>query len=303
MKIFVAGGAGFIGSNFIKNYVSDHQILNFDKLTYAGNLNNLTSIENHTNYSFIEGDINDLNLVKETLIEFKPNVVINFAAESHVDNSIEDGSPFIKSNVEGTFNLIECARKNKSLKKFIQISTDEVYGDVLEGESDENHPLNPSSYYSATKTASDLLVKSASRTYGLPYIITRTCNNYGPGQHSEKFLPTIVRSINEGKEIPVYGDGLQVREWIYVDDNVNCIYQLMTTDAINSVYNIGSGETQRYTNLDLISLIGENVKYKFVKDRLGHDRRYALNSEKYKKEIGPIPHTVKFEDWIKEIKK
>ncbi len=299
MKIIITGGLGFIGSRFVNLcLMKGHDIKVVDKLTYAADLNRITPSW-RDRLEIIEKDIKDVTVVDLGDYDF----IVNFAAESHVDNSIEDGSPFIKSNVEGTFNLIECARKNKSLKKFIQISTDEVYGDVLEGESDENHPLNPSSYYSATKTASDLLVKSASRTYGLPYIITRTCNNYGPGQHSEKFLPTIVRSINEGKEIPVYGDGLQVREWIYVDDNVNCIYQLMTTDAINSVYNIGSGETQRYTNLDLISLIGENVKYKFVKDRLGHDRRYALNSEKYKKEIGPIPHTVKFEDWIKEIKK
>ncbi len=299
MKIVITGGLGFIGSRFVNLcLMKGHDIKVVDKLTYAADLNRITPSW-RDRLEIIEKDIKDVTVVDLGDYDF----IVNFAAESHVDNSIEDGSPFIKSNVEGTFNLIECARKNKSLKKFIQISTDEVYGDVLEGESDENHPLNPSSYYSATKTASDLLVKSASRTYGLPYIITRTCNNYGPGQHSEKFLPTIVRSINEGKEIPVYGDGLQVREWIYVDDNVNCIYQLMTTDAINSVYNIGSGETQRYTNLDLISLIGENVKYKFVKDRLGHDRRYALNSEKYKKEIGPIPHTVKFEDWIKEIKK
>ena len=299
MKIIITGGLGFIGSRFVNLcLMKGHDIKVVDKLTYAADLNRITPSW-RDRLEIIEKDIKDITVVDLGDYDF----IVNFAAESHVDNSIEDGSPFIKSNVEGTFNLIECARKNKSLKKFIQISTDEVYGDVLEGESDENHPLNPSSYYSATKTASDLLVKSASRTYGLPYIITRTCNNYGPGQHSEKFLPTIVRSINEGKEIPVYGDGLQVREWIYVDDNVNCIYQLMTTDVINSVYNIGSGETQRYTNLDLISLIGENVKYKFVKDRLGHDRRYALNSEKYKKEIGPIPHTVKFEDWIKEIKK
>ena len=299
MKIIVTGGLGFIGSRFVNLcLMKGHDIKVVDKLTYAADLNRITPSW-RDRLEIIEKDIKDITVADLGDYDF----MVNFAAESHVDNSIEDGSPFIKSNVEGTFNLIECARKNKSLKKFIQISTDEVYGDVLEGESDENHPLNPSSYYSATKTASDLLVKSASRTYGLPYIITRTCNNYGPGQHSEKFLPTIVRSINEGKEIPVYGDGLQVREWIYVDDNVNCIYQLMTTDVINSAYNIGSGETQRYTNLDLISLIGENVKYKFVKDRLGHDRRYALNSEKYKKEIGPIPHTVKFEDWIKEIKK
>ena len=298
MKIVITGGLGFIGSRFVNLcLMNGHDIKVVDKLTYAADLNRITPSWRNK-LKIIEKDIKDITVTDLGDYDF----MVNFAAESHVDNSIEDGSPFIKSNVEGTFNLIECARKNKSLKKFIQISTDEVYGDVLEGESDENHPLHPSSYYSATKTASDLLVKSASRTYGLPYIITRTCNNYGPGQHSEKFLPTIVRSINEGKEIPVYGDGLQVREWIYVDDNVNCIYKLMMTDIVNSVYNIGSGKTQRYTNLDLIGLIGENVKYKFVKDRLGHDRRYALNSEKYKKEIGSIPHTVKFEDWIQEIK-
>ncbi len=244
MKIVITGGLGFIGSRFVNLcLMNGHDIKVVDKLTYAADLNRITPSWRNK-LKIIEKDIKDITVTDLGDYDF----MVNFAAESHVDNSIEDGSPFIKSNVEGTFNLIECARKNKSLKKFIQISTDEVYGDVLEGESDENHPLHPSSYYSATKTASDLLVKSASRTYGLPYIITRTCNNYGPGQHSEKFLPTIVRSINEGKEIPVYGDGLQVREWIYVDDNVNCIYKLMMTDIVNSVYNIGSGKTQRYTN-------------------------------------------------------
>ena len=299
MKIIVTGGLGFIGSRFVNLCLKKgHEVIIVDKMTYAADIGRIDE-EYRLHQPLLVKDIKDI--VLEDLGNY--DYIVNFAAESHVDNSIDDGSPFIKSNIEGTFNLIECARNNPSLKKFIQISTDEVYGDVLKGESVEDDDLNPSSYYSATKTSADLLVKSACRTYGLPYIITRTCNNFGPGQHKEKFLPTIIKSIKKGKEIPVYGDGLQIREWIHVDDNVHCIYELMVSSLINEVYNIGSGDTQRFTNLDLIKLIDDKVKYKFVKDRLGHDRRYALNSDKYKSQIGPIPQTIKFKEWIKKITK
>jgi dTDP-glucose 4,6-dehydratase len=213
--------------------------------------------------------------------------MVHFAAESHVDNSISNGLPFVRTNVEGTFNLIEISRKNKNLKKFIHISTDEVYGDMDEHfainyTAKEEDDLKPSSYYSATKAASDMLVLSANRTYGLPYLITRTCNNFGEHQFEEKFLPTIARSINEGKPVPVYGDGKQVREWMYVYDNVKVICDLMFDDTvINRVMNIGT--SFRVTNLNIInkiaSILNKEVQIKHVEDRLGHDRKYGLYSK------------------------
>jgi dTDP-glucose 4,6-dehydratase len=212
--------------------------------------------------------------------------IVHFAAESHVDNSIKDGKPFVRTNVEGTFNLLECARQNKDLKKFIHISTDEVYGDMddicWDAESNETFGLKGSSYYSATKAASDLLVEAAGRTFGLPYLITRTCNNYGSKQNAEKFIPKIMKSIAEDLTIPVYGDGNQIREWIDVEDNTQILYNLMLSEEQGGVYNIGSGE--RYENIEIINMIGEMLgkkpKFEFVADRLGHDRRYAVDSSK-----------------------
>jgi len=216
--------------------------------------------------------------------------MVHFAAESHVDNSISNGLPFVKTNVEGTFNLLEISRKNKNLKKFIHISTDEVYGDMdehfsINHSAKEEDELKPSSYYSATKAASDMLVLSANRTYGLPYLITRTCNNFGEHQFEEKFLPTIARSIKEGNPIPVYGDGEQIREWMYVYDNVKVICDLMFDDeVINQVMNIGTGF--RVTNLNIINkiatVLNSEVNIKHVEDRLGHDRKYSLYSKKMK---------------------
>ena len=292
MRIIVTGGYGFIGSSFVNHVRSIHpgpgtEILVIDKLTYAADASNV----NVPNIDFLHKDICDVT--PEELGEY--DYLVHFAAESHVDNSITDGKPFIRTNVEGTFNLLECARQNKNLKKFIHISTDEVYGDMddpkhksilgIKKKADEEDSLEGSSYYSATKAASDLLVLAANRTFGLPYIITRTCNNYGSHQHKEKFLPTIIKSIKEGKEVPVYGDGKNVREWINVEDNVQQLYNLMLSDLTNEIFNIGTGET--YTNLDIVGIIGvimkKPVKFKYVKDRLGHDRRYALNSNKLNK--------------------
>ena len=283
MKVVVTGGAGFIGSAFI-NYLKDNfecDVLCLDKLTYAGRRDNIKH-----NVSFLEKDICEVNA--DELGDF--DYIVHFAAESHVDNSISNGLPFVKTNVEGTFNLLEIARKNKNLKKFIHISTDEVYGDMAEHfainhTATEKEELKASSYYSATKAASDMLVLSANRTYGLPYLITRTCNNFGEHQFEEKFLPTIARSIREGKPIPVYGDGLQVREWMYVYDNVRVICDLMFDDeVVNQVMNIGTGI--RLTNLDIVTKIGEilnkEVQFNYVKDRLGHDRKYGLNCGKLK---------------------
>ena len=281
MKVIVTGGAGFIGSAFINHLLDNFEcdVLCVDKLTYAGRKENIKH-----NVSFLQKDICDVTA--DELGEF--DYIVHFAAESHVDNSISNGLPFVKTNVEGTFNLLEISRKNKNLKKFIHISTDEVYGDMdehfaINHSAKEEDELKPSSYYSATKAASDMLVLSANRTYGLPYLITRTCNNFGEHQFEEKFLPTIARSISEGKPIPVYGDGKQVREWMYVYDNVKIICDLMFDDeVVNQVFNIGTGN--RMTNLDIIKnisyILNKEVDIKYVEDRLGHDRKYGLNSNK-----------------------
>jgi dTDP-glucose 4,6-dehydratase len=281
MRVVVTGGAGFIGSAFI-NHLKDNfecDVICIDKLTYAGSLNNIKQ-----GFYFLQRDICDVT--EEEIGEF--DYMVHFAAESHVDNSIKNGLPFIKSNVEGTYNLLEIARKNKNLKKFIHISTDEVYGDMEENpnvrkESNEQYKIKGSSYYSASKAASDLLVEAAGRTYGLPYLITRTCNNFGEHQFEEKFLPKIAKSISEDKEIPVYGDGQQVREWMYVYDNVKVICDLMFDDEVkNEVYNIGTGF--RVQNLDIVNkiadILNKEVKIKHVEDRLGHDRVYSLDCNK-----------------------
>lgn len=307
MRVIVTGGFGFIGSSFVnllKRKNPTCEVVIVDKVTYAANPNNVK-----VKAQLIKKDI--CEVTPEDLGEY--DYLVHFAAESHVDNSIKDGRPFIRTNVEGTYNLIECAKQNSNLKKFIHISTDEVYGDMddypadlVNGISkkvvaDEGFNLKGSSYYSATKAASDLLVESAGRTFNLPYIITRTCNNYGSHQHSEKFIPKIIESIKNDSEIPVYGDGLQVREWIDVEDNVNIIYALMLSSQVNEVFNIGSGE--RMENIQIIETIGDFLgktpNFKYVEDRLGHDRRYALNSDKLRSVIGEyIP--LSFVEFLKE---
>ena len=300
-KIIVTGGFGFIGSHFV-NYVlknTNHDVMVVDNLTYASNPNNIDG-----QVEFLKKDICDVN--EDDLGKY--DYIVHFAAESHVDNSIKNGLPFVRTNVEGTFNLLEVARKNKHLKKFFHISTDEVYGDMEDYVgykiSNEDFNLVGSSYYSATKVGSDMLVMAAGRTYGLPYLISRTCNNYGENQHEEKFLPKIIKSIKEGKEIPVYGDGGHVREWVHADDNSKAIYTLLTSENVNKVYNIGTQEL--YTNNDIISMVGEilgeDVKFKYVEDRLGHDRRYTLDSGRYVSEFGDIQN-IKLKDWLtKQIK-
>ena len=281
MRIIVTGGFGFIGSEFVNTIGRKNpnaEVLVVDSLTYAADASRV----NVPNIDFLNMDICDVTA--EDLGSY--DYIVHFAAESHVDNSIKDGKPFVRTNVEGTFNLLECARQNKDLKKFIHISTDEVYGDMddicWDAESNETFGLKGSSYYSATKAASDLLVEAAGRTFGLPYLITRTCNNYGSKQNAEKFIPKIMKSIAEDLTIPVYGDGNQIREWIDVEDNTQILYNLMLSKEQGGVYNIGSGE--RYENIEIINMIGEMLgkkpKFEFVADRLGHDRRYAVDSSK-----------------------
>lgn len=279
MRIVVTGGCGFIGSSFVHLCVENgYDVLVVDKLTYAGNIENIP-----VGLPVLVEDICDVTA--EDLGEY--DYLVNFAAESHVDNSIKDGKPFVRTNIEGTFNLLELARKNDKLKKFIQISTDEVYGDLEDlswevTKSTTKDKLNPSSYYSATKASADLLVESCGRTYGLPYIITRTCNNFGFRQYDEKFIPTIIRSIKQDKPIPVYGDGLQKREWIWVEDNVNAIMEIIkfSETSYKTHYHIGSGDV--LTNMDIINMVGtilnKTPRYEFVTDRLGHDRMYSLQS-------------------------
>jgi len=239
------------------------------------------------------------NVTKDDLGEY--DYLVNFAAESHVDNSIKDGLPFVKSNIQGTYNLLELARKNPKLKKFVQISTDEVYGDLeylFVNEVDETHELKPSSYYSSTKASADLIVQSCGHTYGLPYLITRTCNNFGIRQHSEKFIPTITDCIKNKKEIPMYGNGKQVREWIWVEDNVRQVFRYML-DSDEGIRNIGSKE--RLTNKHIIEQVGEILNTEplitSVEDRLGHDRRYGLKTN-YKE----TPITKNLFQYVSELK-
>ena len=293
MRIIVTGGLGFIGSSFVDLCVSKGiEVLVIDKMTYASNEDWLPM-----DTELLVSDICDVT--EEDLGEY--DYLVNFAAESHVDRSIKDGLPFVKSNIQGTYNLLELARKNPKLKKFVQISTDEVYGDLeflFVDEVDETHELKPSSYYSSTKASADLIVQSCGHTYGLPYLITRTCNNFGIRQHSEKFIPTIIDCIKNKKEIPMYGDGKQVREWIWVEDNVRQVFRYML-DSDEGIRNIGSKE--RLTNKDIIQQVGEILNTEplitSVEDRLGHDRRYGLKTN-YKQ----TPITKTLFEYVSEIK-
>ena len=291
--IVITGGLGFIGSRFIKCVYENTQysIINIDKETYAADLDRIPyNIRGDvTRYRYMNNDIckdfNKLPVVEQKEL-LNAEYVVNFAAETHVDNSIKDGRPFVRSNIEGVLNLLEFFRHSSKLLKFVQISTDEVYGDMddLRGKpaSNETFRLRPSSYYSASKASADLLVQSSARTFGIPYLITRSCNNFGPNQDAEKFIPKVFESIKNGGSVPVYGDGLQTREWIHVDDNVQDILKLTTSTHKDQVYNIGSGYL--YKNMQVLMKIGlalgTEVKTEFVKDRLGHDKLYKLDCSK-----------------------
>ncbi len=284
MKIVVTGGAGFIGSNFITYMLAkypDYEIVNIDKLTYAGNLDNLKAVEDNPRYTFVKGDICDKPLVEKTV---KGDAVINFAAESHVDRSITGPEFFIKTNIYGTFTLLEAARKENI--KYIQISTDEVYGSLQKGSFKETDVLDPSSPYSASKASADLLVQSYYTTYGLPVLITRSSNNYGPHQYPEKLIPRFTINALHDNPLPVYGTGTNVRDWIFVLDNCSGIDTVLHKGKIGEIYNIG-GSTER-TNLEIthiiLDLLGKPESLiQFVEDRKGHDFRYALDTTKIRK--------------------
>ena len=292
MRIIITGGYGFIGSAFVNYLRSQHpwplhtQILIVDKLTYAADKGNVTA----PNVNFLHRDICDVTA--EELGEY--DYLVHFAAESHVDNSIKDGKPFIRTNVEGTFNLLECAKQNKSLKKFIHISTDEVYGDILIGRSKENDSYKPSSPYAASKASSDHLVYSYVRTFKIPAIVTNCSNNYGPKQHPEKLIPKLIYNILNNKSLPIYGNGKNSREWIYVEDHCEALLKVFQKGKIGEFYNIGSNKN--LNNLEICKYlirvakekikIGKNVKIEFVKDRPGHDVRYALDSKKILNRLG-----------------
>lgn len=285
MRLMVTGGAGFIGSNFIhyllKNY-DDLDVVNYDKLTYAGNLNNLKDVENDSRYTYVKGDICDAKQVQNVVKNKKITQIINFAAESHVDKSIPGPEVFIQTDVFGTFTLLEASRKF-DVNKYIQISTDEVYGSITKGSFKETDPLNPSSVYSASKASADLLVNSYFVTYGLPVLITRSSNNFGPFQYPEKLIPFfITRALND-EHLPVYGDGLNVRDWLYVEDNCKAIDVIRRKGKLGEIYNIGANN--EHSNIEITNIILEELHkpqslITYVKDRLGHDRRYSINSSK-----------------------
>jgi dTDP-glucose 4,6-dehydratase len=281
MRFLVTGGAGFIGSNYVRHVLdsTDAEVTTLDALTYAGSRKNLADIDT-PRHRFIEGDIRNRELVSE-LVE-DADMVVNFAAESHVDRSIDGADPFVSTNVSGTCALLDAAA-NTDLERFIQISTDEVYGQILEGEFKEGDKLEPRNPYAATKAGADLLAKSYYTTHDVPVIITRSSNNFGPRQHPEKLIPKLIQRASEGKSLPIYGDGSNVREWIYTEDNCHALEAVRKRGEIGEVYNIGSGEER--TNLEVarsvIDAVGadENL-IEFVEDRPGHDQRYALDCSK-----------------------
>lgn len=293
MKLLVTGGAGFIGSNFIHfihNKHQDWEVINLDKLTYAGNKKNLEGIAG-SRHRFVKGDIADPEVVAKLLGEGL-EVIVNFAAESHVDRSIDDSAPFIENNIKGTQILLEAARR-QGIKKFIQVSTDEVYGSLgATGVFREESPLAPNSPYSASKASADLLSRAYFKTYRLPIIVTRCSNNFGPRQFPEKFIPLTITNALKNKPIPLYGDGLNVRDWLYVTDHCRALEAVIINGREGEVYNIGGG--QELTNLELageiLKQLGKPANLiQFVKDRPGHDRRYAVDSSKIQRELGWCP--------------
>jgi dTDP-glucose 4,6-dehydratase len=288
-KLLVTGGAGFIGSAFVRMAVGSAHVVNLDKLTYAGNLENLLPIAESPNYRFVHGDICDAKLVNDLVAEEQPDAIVHFAAESHVDRSILSPAPVFETNLRGTFTLLEAARLNNT-PRFLHVSTDEVYGSIdAPHEADEHYPLRASSPYSATKAGSDLLALSYFITYKLPVTVTRASNNYGPYQFPEKLIPLMISNAIAGQPLPIYGDGMQVRDWLYVDDHCRAILAAIDRGRPGEVYNIGGSRS--LANVEVVKMMlallakPESLMVT-VKDRPGHDRRYALSSEKLMRETG-----------------
>lgn len=304
MKILVAGGAGFIGSNFIRYILgarADRRVVNVDKLTYAGNLANLEDVARDSRYRFHRADICDAAEMSRIFSEEKPDAVVNFAAETHVDRSIDDPALFLRTNILGTQVLLDAARKG-GVARYLQISTDEVYGSLGEtGKFTEDSPLRPNSPYAASKTSADLLVRAYGKTYGLPTLVTRCSNNYGPYQFPEKLIPFFVTLLHEGKPVPVYGDGGNVRDWIHVEDHSRAVEAVLERGRPGEIYNVGGGN--EWTNIEitklLLSAMGKDESsMKFVPDRPGHDRRYAIDDSKIRAELGVAPR-VPFEEGLR----
>ena len=323
-KILVTGGCGFIGSNFVRHtlqHYPDFRILNLDKLTYAGNPGNLTDIERNPRYRFVKGDIGDAVLVRQIFAEEQIDTVVHFAAESHVDRSITGPAEFVQTNIMGTFNLLEAAREHwlkdsadaaKKTCRFLHVSTDEVYGSLGEtGAFQETTPYDPRSPYSASKASSDHLVSAYFHTYGLPTLITNCSNNYGPYQFPEKLIPLIINNALQGKSLPVYGDGKNVRDWLYVVDHCEAILTVLQKGKIGETYNIGGNSEKQ--NIEIVNLICDILDEKagllpsgekrrslitYVKDRAGHDRRYAIDAAKIRTELGWSP-SVNFADGMR----
>lgn len=320
MKLLVTGGAGFIGSSFVRYVLrarTEIEVVNYDLLTYAGNLRNVAEVANDPRYRFVRGDIADFQKLDALFAESRFDAMVNFAAETHVDRSILDSAPFVRTNIEGTRCLLEIARKYKT-GKYVQISTDEVYGSLgPTGSFHEETPINPTSPYSASKAAADLLALAYFRTYGVPVVITRCTNNYGPYQFPEKLIPVLITNAMNDRALPVYGDGMNVREWIFADEHSRAILIALERGAAGEVYNVGSG--QEKTNLEVVHeilrLLGKPESLiQFVKDRPGHDRRYAIDCSKIRNEWNWAPEiefaagiaaTIDWyranSDWIREI--
>lgn len=317
MRLLVTGGAGFIGSCFIRyilNKYPDYKIINLDLLTYCGNLKNLSDVENNPNYTFVKGDICDKNLVKNLISNV--DCIVNFAAESHVDNSIKNPEVFIETNVKGTLNLLQVANEI-GIKKFIQISTDEVYGSINSGYFKETSPLSPSSPYSVSKASADMLAMAYYKTFNLPVLITRCSNNFGEFQYPEKLIPFFISKLLKDEKVPIYGDGSNIRDWLYVYDHCEAIDVVLHKGKIGEIYNI-SGHNEK-TNLEIAHLIldamGKDESYiSYVDDRLGHDKRYAIANDKITSELSwkpkvsfenGIKHTIEWylsnSEWIKDI--
>jgi dTDP-glucose 4,6-dehydratase len=304
MRILVTGGAGFMGSHFVRyllNAYQEYRVVNFDKLTYAGNLDNLKDVEQHPRYTFVQGDICDAAALARVIEEYRIHTIVNYAAETHVDRSIVDSAAFLKTDVFGTRELLEAVKKF-GVKKMVQISTDEVFGSTDTGAFTEESCFRPNSPYSASKAGGDLLCRAYYETYKTPVVVTHSCNVYGPNQYPEKIIPLFITNLLEGKKVPLYGDGKNVREWIHVGDHCRAIDAILHRAEPGSVYNIGAGD--EIQNIDLTKKIlaavgaGEEM-ISYVTDRPGHDRRYAINSSKLREDFGWKP-LVSFDGGIRK---